>query len=212
MDSPMPANGPTSHSIDLSKPAVWKLIAVMLVATAAVVAVALWLPALAGEQAAMPQPSVLWRVGNFGLIAALAAIGYRLTAGPRAKVWRIPVAVLAVALVLVAWRTLGLSVTLYNARWGTAESVVGNASELLQRQRRSRSGAVTITQRFTLTPKGENARSLRIETRQPLASVLAEHPRVRIDLRRSWAGVSFDALRPCIQAGSDCDAAPANVR
>lgn len=208
----MPANGPTSYSINLSKAAVWKLIAVMLVATAAVVAIALWLPSLAGEQAAMPQPSVLWRAGNFGLIAVLAALGYRLTAGPRARAWRIPVAVLAVALVFGAWRTLGLSVTEYNARWGTAETVVGDASELLQRQRRSRSGAVTITQRFTLTPEGENARPLRIETRQPLASVLAEHPRVRIDLRRSWAGISFDALRPCVQAGSDCDALPATVR
>ncbi|MGO4780221.1 hypothetical protein AB4084_32585, partial [Lysobacter sp. 2RAB21] len=93
-------------------------------------------------------------------------------------------------MLLVTWRTLGLSVTRYNAHWGQASSVVGAASDLQQRQRRGRGGAVTITLRFTVTPEnGRETAPLRIETRQPQASVLADRPRVRIDLRRSWAGV-----------------------
>ncbi|ALN89983.1 hypothetical protein [Lysobacter gummosus] len=203
----MSGDAPKSYSIDLSKPAVWKLIAVILTATAAVVAVALWLPSIAGPQAAIPQPSVAWRACSFGVVVVLAAIGYGATSGPRLRAWRIPAAVLAVALLLVTWRTLGLSVTRYNAHWGQASSVVGVASDLQQRQRRGRGGVVTITLRFTVMPEnGRETAPLRVETRQPLASVLADRPRVRIDLRRSWAGVSFDVLRPCVQAGSDCDA------
>ncbi|MGO1071929.1 hypothetical protein [Lysobacter sp. CA199] len=203
----MSADGPTGYSIDLSKGAVWKLIAVLLAATTAVIAIALWLPSLAGEQAAIPQPSLAWRACSFGVIGVLAALGYAATSRPRLRAWRIPMAVLAVVLLMVTWSALGLGMTRYNAHWGQAMSVVGEAGDLLQRQRRGRDGAVTITLRFTLTPgNGAERAPLRIETRQPFASVLAEQRRVRADLRRSWAGVSFEALRPCAQAGSDCDA------
>ncbi|QWF18100.1 hypothetical protein [Lysobacter capsici] len=205
----MSANGSNGYSVDLSRTAVWKLIAVILVATAAVVALALWLPTTAGEQDAAPQPSLLWRAGSFALIGLACWLGYRLTAGPRARAWRIAVAVLAVALVLVVWRTLGLGVAQYNAHWGQAYSVVGETSKLQQRQRRGRSGAVTTTLSFAFIPDTDGlVPPLRIETHQALGPVLYEHPRLRVDVRRSWAGISFSALRPCASTGSDCGTPP----